>query len=238
MDDESSASPSSSSAFFESKQAPNSGVRAVRGQRNKSQRSDHMKDSSRRPAGLFPAPRSFQHADTPQVNDSDENIAPPNGIPGNRVHPPSSFPEGFDVPRTGSTNGQPNKNPNSQRAQEHETPLDRNKTTFGASQARGLAGSAIDKGIRLAQRINHSNSKPRFVITLLSSRAERLTGFMLNMCSSEPSEEHEVEDVYLAVMGVTGAGKSSFIKLCTNQNVLIGHNLKSCVFHNRNHFLN
>ena len=47
------------------------------------------------------------------------------------------------------------------------------------------------------------------------------------------SSVNGIEDVYLAVMGVTGAGKSSFIKLCTNKNVVIGHNLKSCLFPNR-----
>lgn len=38
----------------------------------------------------------------------------------------------------------------------------------------------------------------------------------------------EVQDVYICVMGVTGAGKSSFIKTCSGKDVQIGHNLVSC----------
>lgn len=56
-----------------------------------------------------------------------------------------------------------------------------------------------------------------------------LSDDVLSSNFSRSSRENGIEDVYLAVMGVTGAGKSSFIKLCTNQNVVIGHNLKSCL---------
>ncbi|KAL7933672.1 hypothetical protein V8C35DRAFT_327627 [Trichoderma chlorosporum] len=37
-----------------------------------------------------------------------------------------------------------------------------------------------------------------------------------------------IKHVYIAVMGVTGAGKSSFISMCAGKNVKIGHDLKSC----------
>lgn len=36
-----------------------------------------------------------------------------------------------------------------------------------------------------------------------------------------------IEDVYIAVMGVTGSGKSSFIELCTQMDCGIGHGLDS-----------
>ena len=39
----------------------------------------------------------------------------------------------------------------------------------------------------------------------------------------------DIQDVYIAVMGVTGAGKSSFISTCTGKPVKIGHDLKSCM---------
>ncbi|QYS94986.1 ANK_REP_REGION domain-containing protein [Trichoderma simmonsii] len=42
------------------------------------------------------------------------------------------------------------------------------------------------------------------------------------------SGQTEIKHVYIAVMGVTGAGKSSLISLCTGKNVKIGHNLESC----------
>ncbi|KAK4040361.1 hypothetical protein C8A01DRAFT_46258 [Parachaetomium inaequale] len=35
-------------------------------------------------------------------------------------------------------------------------------------------------------------------------------------------------DVFIAVMGVTGSGKSSFISLCSGKSVSIGHSLESC----------
>lgn len=37
-----------------------------------------------------------------------------------------------------------------------------------------------------------------------------------------------MDDVYIAVMGVTGAGKSRFISECTKQPVKIGESLVSC----------
>ena len=39
-----------------------------------------------------------------------------------------------------------------------------------------------------------------------------------------------VEDIWIAVMGVTGAGKSSFIQLCTGNKGpgIIGHGLVGC----------
>lgn len=35
-------------------------------------------------------------------------------------------------------------------------------------------------------------------------------------------------DMFLAVLGVTGAGKSTFISKCTDKEVSIGHNLQAC----------
>ncbi|KAL6805346.1 hypothetical protein J3E68DRAFT_433382 [Trichoderma sp. SZMC 28012] len=42
------------------------------------------------------------------------------------------------------------------------------------------------------------------------------------------SSQTEIKHVYIAVMGVTGAGKSSLVSLCTGKSVKIGHNLESC----------
>ncbi|GAB1313685.1 G domain-containing protein (Fragment) [Madurella fahalii] len=46
--------------------------------------------------------------------------------------------------------------------------------------------------------------------------------------SSRRTRDNEVQDVYIAVMGVTGAGKSSFITTCSGKPVKIGHGLESC----------
>lgn len=40
--------------------------------------------------------------------------------------------------------------------------------------------------------------------------------------------EPKASDVFIAVMGVTGAGKSTFISKCTEKEVRIGHNLQAC----------
>ena len=39
-----------------------------------------------------------------------------------------------------------------------------------------------------------------------------------------------LQDVYVAVMGVTGAGKSTFIEKLTGKEVNIGHGLFSCKY--------
>ena len=39
-----------------------------------------------------------------------------------------------------------------------------------------------------------------------------------------------LENVYVAVMGVTGAGKSTFIEKLTGQKINIGHSLFSCKY--------
>ncbi|OTA56918.1 hypothetical protein K449DRAFT_387310 [Hypoxylon sp. EC38] len=38
----------------------------------------------------------------------------------------------------------------------------------------------------------------------------------------------QASDIYIAVMGVTGAGKSTFISACTEKEVKIGHDLQAC----------
>jgi predicted GTPase len=45
----------------------------------------------------------------------------------------------------------------------------------------------------------------------------------------------EQQKVYIAVMGVTGAGKSSFIKTATGMDVEIGHTFMSCETCGKNH---
>lgn len=59
-----------------------------------------------------------------------------------------------------------------------------------------------------------------------SPRRTRASSMTADFAKSLPAVKH----VYIAVMGVTGAGKSSFIKLCTGKDVKIGHDLKSCKY--------
>lgn len=37
-------------------------------------------------------------------------------------------------------------------------------------------------------------------------------------------------DIVIALMGMTGSGKSSIINLCTDQDIEIGHELGSCMY--------
>jgi ABC-type lipoprotein export system ATPase subunit len=39
---------------------------------------------------------------------------------------------------------------------------------------------------------------------------------------------YSIENVFIAVMGVTGSGKTSFISLCTKQPAPIRHGLENC----------
>lgn len=54
----------------------------------------------------------------------------------------------------------------------------------------------------------------------------------LNVCPrskrNHVDHNHSTNDVYIAVMGVTGAGKSKFISDCSGLPVQIGTTLKSC----------
>ena len=38
----------------------------------------------------------------------------------------------------------------------------------------------------------------------------------------------KIQNIFMAVMGVTGSGKSSFIKLCSQTEVNVGHGLQAC----------
>jgi dephospho-CoA kinase len=42
------------------------------------------------------------------------------------------------------------------------------------------------------------------------------------------ANNNRVEDVYIAVTGITGAGKSEFIRFCTDREVVVGDGLVSC----------
>lgn len=59
---------------------------------------------------------------------------------------------------------------------------------------------------------------------MLPSQAEKSPLVKADITSGQIKTKH----VYIAVMGVTGAGKSSLISLCTGKSVKIGHNLESC----------
>ena len=48
------------------------------------------------------------------------------------------------------------------------------------------------------------------------------TGFFRDGYGAQPT------DVFIAVMGVTGVGKSTFISLCTEKELQIGHGLQGC----------
>jgi hypothetical protein len=55
-----------------------------------------------------------------------------------------------------------------------------------------------------------------------------------SLCSIKPRSAAlgvDQEAMFIALMGVTGAGKSSFIDLCSREKVLVGHGLQACMGH-------
>lgn len=40
--------------------------------------------------------------------------------------------------------------------------------------------------------------------------------------------DDKTKDIYIALMGVTGTGKSTFIARCTGQQAVVGDSLQSC----------
>ena len=42
------------------------------------------------------------------------------------------------------------------------------------------------------------------------------------------TDGHRPNDVFIAVMGVTGSGKSSLISICSGKVVKVGHHLGAC----------
>lgn len=56
----------------------------------------------------------------------------------------------------------------------------------------------------------------------------------MNALTDHTAMEHhdkrmpEGNDAYIAIMGVTGVGKSTLISLCSEEPVEVGHGLESC----------
>lgn len=58
----------------------------------------------------------------------------------------------------------------------------------------------------------------------IESFIDHAEGFSVFMGASEP----DARDRFFLVMGLTGAGKSTFIRRCVNADVVVGHGLQSC----------
>ncbi|KAM0491535.1 hypothetical protein ACHAP8_010580 [Fusarium lateritium] len=62
------------------------------------------------------------------------------------------------------------------------------------------------------------------VNVVASTNDQVLTGDQVSTSDTVPGPN----DVFIAVMGVTGSGKSSFIETCSGKSVKVGHDLESC----------
>ena len=60
---------------------------------------------------------------------------------------------------------------------------------------------------------------------ILSAIAAR---HVTSQVAADSSEEPAFADLYIAVMGMTGVGKSTFISKCTDEEVIIGRGMQSC----------
>ena len=94
------------------------------------------------------------------------------GSPADRNRPPSSLPGGFDVPPHSNTRGPVNQAPIPQPTRNHGGRPDRNSSAYETGQIRGIAGSSIDKGLRLTQKINPLGKRAELV-TISSRYAQR-----------------------------------------------------------------
>lgn len=61
----------------------------------------------------------------------------------------------------------------------------------------------------------------------IRSRSEEVT-MNVDQRAFRDGYEPAVGDVFIAILGVTGAGKSTFISKCSEKQVAIGHNLQAC----------
>jgi ABC-type nitrate/sulfonate/bicarbonate transport system ATPase subunit len=59
---------------------------------------------------------------------------------------------------------------------------------------------------------------------LRSVTRESNTRILFNILTTSNSPD----DVFIAVLGLTGVGKSTFVTLCTQKEIHIGHHLESC----------
>ena len=60
--------------------------------------------------------------------------------------------------------------------------------------------------------------------------SQRLEQQVQNLLAFAGASKAASNAVFIAVMGVTGAGKSTFVSQCTGRDVDVGHGLLSCKF--------
>lgn len=76
--------------------------------------------------------------------------------------------------------------------------------------------------IGIDDRMRHEENKSTTYV-----KDERFQSFSTTSADPTMDVPKDKKDIVIAVMGVTGAGKSSFIKRITGQDVVIGHGLDS-----------
>lgn len=136
----------------------------VQGQQSPMAGGNNGRASSRRSAPLFPAPLSLQHDEESRV--TDPGTQPPNPARPLRKRNSReiSLPGGFDVPSRQYAEASNNQPPIPQLSQNHEGPPDRNSSAYETGQGRGL-GSTIDRGLRLAHKLNPLGTRSEYVTT-------------------------------------------------------------------------
>lgn len=67
-----------------------------------------------------------------------------------------------------------------------------------------------------------------FTLDQVDPDGARATSWQTRAAEKELCESSGQEDIYIAVMGVTGAGKSKFISACSGRDVKVGTSLESC----------
>ncbi len=82
--------------------------------------------------------------------------------------------------------------------------------------------------IRIFDRLQYNVPRPLFEWRRARVRTAQAS---LGTLADKRFHAASPDDVVIALMGMTGAGKSSFISLCSDQKPSIGHDLNSCTCH-------
>lgn len=137
-------------------------IPSVQGQQPPLAGGNNERASSRRSATLFPAPLPLQHEEQSRVTDTGTQPPNPNRPLRERSSLEISLPGGFDVPSHQYAEASTNRPPIPQLTQNHDGPPDRSRSVYETGQVRGL-GSAIDRGLRLAHKINPLGTRSEYV---------------------------------------------------------------------------
>ncbi|ETS78914.1 hypothetical protein PFICI_08767 [Pestalotiopsis fici W106-1] len=114
-----------------------------------------------------------------------------------------------------------------------DTASEVNRDSVFDIDAKGTWGSTSTEATKMSSTYQFSSGEKTNLHDKMSSMTIRDPSVTVN--ANEPTADYirggfrpHKSDIFIALMGVTGAGKSTFISKCTDAEVEIGHGLESC----------